>query len=112
MRLTLMNPMSLAAPAGPYSHLVQVPAGAGLIFVSGQVPVGLDGCLGASLAEQADQVYANVVTALASVDTPPSSIIKLTTFTVEDDRAHLRFVKLFAGLLLVFMEERAACCGR
>jgi conjugative relaxase-like TrwC/TraI family protein len=27
-------------------------------------------------------------------------------------RAHLRFVKLFAGLLLFFMEERAACCGR
>lgn len=85
MRITLMNPISLAAPAGPYSHLVQVPAGAGLIFASGQVPVGLDGYLRASLAEQADQVYANVVTALASVDTPPSSIIKLTTFMVEDD---------------------------
>jgi len=27
-------------------------------------------------------------------------------------RAYLRFVKLFAGLLLFFMEERAACCGR
>src|SRR5208282_3601262 len=26
--------------------------------------------------------------------------------------AYLRFVKLFAGLLLFFMEERAACCGR
>ena len=29
-----------------------------------------------------------------------------------NERAHLRFVKLFAGLLLFFMEERAACCGR
>jgi len=28
------------------------------------------------------------------------------------DRAHLRFVKNFAGLLYFFMEERAACCGR
>ena len=27
-------------------------------------------------------------------------------------RAHLRFVKIFAGLLYFFMEERAACCGR
>jgi hypothetical protein len=27
-------------------------------------------------------------------------------------RAHLRFVKNFAGLLYFFMEERAACCGR
>ena len=26
--------------------------------------------------------------------------------------AHLRFVKIFAGLLYFFMEERAACCGR
>ena len=28
------------------------------------------------------------------------------------NRAHLRFVKNFAGLLYFFMEERAACCGR
>ena len=28
------------------------------------------------------------------------------------DGAHLRFVKIFSGLLLFFMEERAACCGR
>jgi hypothetical protein len=30
----------------------------------------------------------------------------------EGDRAHLLFVKNFAGLPFFFMEERAACCGR
>jgi hypothetical protein len=40
--------------------------------------------------------------------------LSLTRNEVEvcDLRAHLRFVKNFAGLLFFFMEERAACCGR
>jgi hypothetical protein len=34
------------------------------------------------------------------------------TTSLSFDRAHLRFVKNFAGLPFFFMEERAACCGR
>ena len=39
-------------------------------------------------------------------------IFRMTMLTDNADRAHLRFVKNFAGLLFFFMEERAACCGR
>ncbi len=85
MPLKLDNPATLSPPLGLYSHTVEVPAGARLVFVSGQVAVRPDGTLPATLEEQADQVYANIVAALAAKNVPPSSIIKLTTFMVDDD---------------------------
>jgi 2-iminobutanoate/2-iminopropanoate deaminase len=85
MPLKLENPDSVAAPLGRYSHVVEVPAGAGLVFVSGQVPVAPDGSVPPTLAEQADQVYANIVAVLAAKGIPPQNIIKLTTFFVEEN---------------------------
>jgi enamine deaminase RidA (YjgF/YER057c/UK114 family) len=85
MALKLENPASVAPPLGRYSHVVEVPAGSGLVFVSGQVPVAPDGTIADSLAEQADQVYANLVAVLAAKGIPPSSIVKLQTFVTEDD---------------------------
>jgi 2-iminobutanoate/2-iminopropanoate deaminase len=85
MALKLENPDTVCAPLGKYSHTVEVPAGAGLIFVSGQPPVAPDGSVASTLAEQADQVYANIVAVLAAKGVPPHNIIKLTTFCVEAD---------------------------
>ncbi len=85
MTLTLQNPTTVAEPLGLYSHSVEVPAGRGLVFVSGQVPVALDGSVGATMREQADQVYANIVAVLAAKGIEPSAIIKLTTFMADDD---------------------------
>lgn len=85
MPLILDNPATLARPLGLYSHTVEVPAGARLVFVSGQVAVRPDGTLPATLEELADQVYANIVAALAAKNVPSSGIIKLTTFMIDDD---------------------------
>lgn len=85
MPLKLDNPATLSPPLGLYSHTVEVPAGARLVFVSGQVGVRPDGTTPATLEEQADQVYANIVAALAAKNAPPSCIIKLTTFMADDD---------------------------
>lgn len=85
MPLTLHNPAVVVAPLGRYTHAVEVPAGTRLVFLSGQVPVAKDGSVPASLAAQADQVYANIVAILASLGAAPSSIVKLTTFMTEDD---------------------------
>ena len=49
------NPEGVAAPLVAYTHSVEVPANAGLIFLSGQVPIRADGHRGTSLAEQADK---------------------------------------------------------
>lgn len=85
MPLKLENPETVAAPLGRYTHIVEVPAGSGLVFVSGQVPVAPDGSVPSTLAQQADQVYANIVAVLAAKGVPPQNIIKLTTFYVETD---------------------------
>lgn len=85
MELQLENPTGVCQPLGLYSHSVEVPAGRNLVFVSGQVPVRCDGSPTSTLAEQADQVYANIVAVLAAKGIAPNAIIKLTTFLVEDD---------------------------
>ena len=67
------RPLSPATRAGDF------------VFVSGQVPVAPDGSVPPTLAEQADQVYANIVAVLAAKGIPPQNIIKLTTFFVEEN---------------------------
>ncbi|MDQ0465133.1 enamine deaminase RidA (YjgF/YER057c/UK114 family) [Caulobacter ginsengisoli] len=86
MTLKLANPATVAPPLGLYSHSVETPPRRGLIYVSGQVPVRPDGSLaGTSMAEQADQVYANIVAVLAAQGVPPTDIVKLTTFMAAED---------------------------
>lgn len=83
--LKLYNPDVVTPPLGRYTHVVETPPGARLLYLSGQVPVARDGSVPESLAAQADQVYANIVAILADRGAPPSNIIKLTTFVTEDD---------------------------
>jgi enamine deaminase RidA (YjgF/YER057c/UK114 family) len=85
MTLKAFNPDAIAPPLGRYSHAIEVPAGARLLYLSGQVPVAPDGSCPATLAAQADQVYANIAAILAARGVPTANIIKLTTFVTEDD---------------------------
>ncbi len=77
-----VNPEGVHGPPGPYSHTVVVPAGTELLCTAGQIGMRPDGTVGATLAEQADQAFANVVTLLAAHDLGVSSIVKLTVFIV------------------------------
>jgi enamine deaminase RidA (YjgF/YER057c/UK114 family) len=76
------NPDEVHAPLGLYSHIATVPEGTELLFISGQVGVRPDGTVGATIGEQADQVFANIVSILKAQGLAPSSIVKLTTFMV------------------------------
>jgi enamine deaminase RidA (YjgF/YER057c/UK114 family) len=76
------NPAGVHAPTGPYSHVVRVPAGAELLFLSGQFGVRPDGTVAASVYEQADQVFANIRKLLESQHMNANQIIKLTTYIV------------------------------
>ena len=55
--------------------------------MSGQVPIGLDGTSPDSLAEQADQAFANLVAVLTARGVGPDAIVKLTIFLTEGDAA-------------------------
>lgn len=72
---------ALHAPHGLYSLTVSVPEGTELIFLSGQLGVRPDDCApAATIAEQADQVFANIVALLQVHGLDATSIVKLTTF--------------------------------
>ena len=76
------NPPTVHPPAGSYSHTAVVPADTELVFLSGQVGARPDGSTPPTLAEQADQAFANVVHLLAAHGLQPNAIVKLTLFIV------------------------------
>jgi enamine deaminase RidA (YjgF/YER057c/UK114 family) len=76
------NPAGVHAPTGPYSHVVRVPPGAELVFLSGQFGIRADGTVSESLYEQADQTFKNILTLLHSQGMNATQIIKLTTYIV------------------------------
>jgi enamine deaminase RidA (YjgF/YER057c/UK114 family) len=80
--ITFTNPPSVHAPAGSYSHTAVVPAGTELVFLSGQVGARPDGSTPPTIAEQADQAFANIVQLLAAHGLQPDAIVKLTLFIV------------------------------
>lgn len=82
MPLSLSNPSTVHPPLGLYSHAVAVPAGSELVYFSGQLGVRPDGSTPDTIAEQADQVFANIVALLKAHGLAPEHIVKLTTFMV------------------------------
>jgi enamine deaminase RidA (YjgF/YER057c/UK114 family) len=80
--LEFTNPPDVHAPLGLYSHTVIVPGGTELVYLSGQLGVRPDGSTAGSIAEQADQVFGNIVMLLRAHGLDPSSIVKLSTFIV------------------------------
>lgn len=79
---TFLNPPSVHPTGGAYSHSAAVPAGTELVFLSGQVGLRPDGSLGASVAEQSEQVFANIGALLAAHGLGAGALVKLTTFLV------------------------------
>ena len=82
MTVICSNPTSVHAPLGLYSHTASVSADTELLFISGQLGVRPDGSTPATIAEQADQVFANIIALLNAQGLDASSIVKLTTFMV------------------------------
>ena len=80
--VAFLNPPTVHAPGGAYSHAAVVPAGAELVFLSGQVGVRPDGSLPDSIAAQADQVFANIGALLDAHGLDASALVKLTMFVV------------------------------
>lgn len=80
--LSFLNPAAVHPPGGAYSHSAVVPQGTELLFLSGQVGVRPDGSLPSSVAEQADQVFANLTAILAAHGVDCRAIVKLTMFVV------------------------------
>jgi enamine deaminase RidA (YjgF/YER057c/UK114 family) len=82
MKTQFLNPPTVHAPGGAYSHLAVVPGGTELLFISGQVGVRPDGTLPDSLEAQADQVFANLGALLSARGLGPQALVKITIYVV------------------------------
>jgi 2-iminobutanoate/2-iminopropanoate deaminase len=79
---TFLNPLSVAAPQGAYSHVALVKAGSDTYHISGQVGFAPDGSLPASFEDQAEGSFANIIRILTELGMTPANLVKLTIFVV------------------------------
>ena len=93
----MLNPGSVHAPLGAYSHTAKVPAGSDWLAVAGQVGIDAGGTLASGAREQAAQAFRNIVECLAVHDMDRGDIVKFQVFLtdprfIEDYRAARREV--------------------
>lgn len=79
---TLAAPSGMAAPRGHYSHATR---GAGLVFISGQLPVTLDGAVlhDAAFDVQARQVLSNVEAALRGAGSSIDRLLQVRVYITD-----------------------------
>lgn len=74
------SPASVAAPSGPYSHAVEIPANARVLHLAGQVGVAPDGKVPADFDGQATQCWKNIKAILAAAGMGVEDLVKCTHF--------------------------------
>ncbi len=82
-----LNPASIAAPIGRYTHGVETAPGMRLLHVSGQVGLSPDGKLPKDVAGQAENVWRNIAAILAEAGMGIGDLVRVNTFLV--DAAHV-----------------------
>ncbi len=78
-----INPSSIAAPVGAYSHAIAAPAAGRWLHLSGQVGIRPDGSLPDDFAGQAQAAWSNVRAILEDADMSIENLVKVTTFLVD-----------------------------
>ena len=82
MAIKFHNPKSVTL-AGKYSHGAEIPQGARVLFVSGQVGVDSRGKLQATFEKQAVQVWKNIGQVLKAGGMGYKDIVKITSFITD-----------------------------
>ena len=78
--LKIHNPKSVAAPIGTYSHGIEAPPDARWLHVAGQIGVRPDGSVPATLEEQTEVVWQNILAVLADAGMGIGDVVKITSF--------------------------------
>ncbi|XRD77590.1 RidA family protein [Dyella marensis] len=79
-----LDPAGLSKPTG-YTHVVDVPAGARTLYLSGQIALDAKGNLvgAGDFAAQAEQVFANIDTALKASGASFRNVVKLNMYVTD-----------------------------
>jgi 2-iminobutanoate/2-iminopropanoate deaminase len=83
-RLRAIRPKALAAPLARYSPAMEVPAGARLVFVSGQLGIDADGNTPESVEAQAELCFGAIHVLLTEARMELSDIVRLNAFVTDE----------------------------
>ena len=81
-----INPPALSKPTG-YTHVVEVPGPARMVFIAGQIALDKDGkVVGAGdMKAQTEQVFRNLEAALAAAGATFADVVKMNTYVTDMD---------------------------
>jgi len=82
------NPPDLSKPTG-YTHVVEASGPVKTVYISGQIALDKDGkpVGGTDMRAQAEQVYANLETALKAAGARFSDVVKMNTYITDMSKA-------------------------
>jgi enamine deaminase RidA (YjgF/YER057c/UK114 family) len=83
MALQRINPDTVAAPGGPYTHSIAVPKDAQLIWLAGQTGVAPDGSIPEGIDAQAENAFANLKSVLAAHGCGFEDVVMLRTYLTD-----------------------------
>ena len=85
-------PRDIPAPLARYSHGLEVPAEARLVFCSGQLGIGADGEAPEDVGEQARLCFRAIARILAEADMALSDLVRLNAYVTSADylQAYMR----------------------
>lgn len=86
MSVTMINPPSVHAPGGPYSHGVSIGGPGRTLFIAGQIGLVPDGTLAAGFTAQATHCWRNLVAILEADGMTVQHLVKVNTYLT--DMAH------------------------
>ena len=79
------NPKNAGQGLAHYSLAMEVPPGARLLFLAGQVPVAPDGSVPATIEGQTECVWNNVKAVLASAGMGLEDLVKMTMYVTSSE---------------------------
>ncbi len=79
------NPQTIADPIGTYSHGAEAPPNARWLYIAGQVGLKKDGTVPATIEEQTEVAWQNIVAILAAAAMKVTDLVKITQYLTELD---------------------------
>jgi 2-iminobutanoate/2-iminopropanoate deaminase len=97
--LKKINPATIAAPMGAYTQGIEIPPGARVIHVSGQIGVDRNGVVAEGIEAQLECAWQNILAILAAEDMAAADLVKVTTYLTrpEDFKVHPRIRSKYLG---------------
>ena len=78
-----LNPKSMHQPGGVYSHTVHVPANSEWLVIAGQIGIDAEGSLANGIRAQSDQVFRNILAALAAHRMSKEDLVKTNVYLTD-----------------------------